>query len=298
MLKDLWSDIGRFESLFLEILDDTSKKEVLLYPICYCQIVRREGGFEVKLPKLLSCAGKTFSSKRYRWQDILLELDMFMLIGPSDEVIVGKDILSVQDPEAYRISFLPEYREIFYDVYSTLLKYWSVLSKVSGCSRRNTPAESVFTASLIFNEELFQECAHFCKNQSLRFKEEEAFFSALEKLSNFYSGYGDTKDIVQALESLYDLPDNFYSVDLEALREEINLLLKEIRKGKVPFKIKIKSVSGPDHGQGLFRRLLSKLVEKIKGLGGRRWTLMSSETAYFSFTEISLRRQKNPPIPS
>jgi len=121
----------------------------------------------VELPRLISCASKTFHTFRGRWQDILLELDLFQLITPRGDVIYGKDILKIQSPEGFRISFLPEYREVFYEVYSKFLKYWTVLSKVSSYSKRNTPAEGVYLSALIFNEELYTEAVHFAGLQSL-----------------------------------------------------------------------------------------------------------------------------------
>ncbi|MDQ7038393.1 MAG: hypothetical protein Q9N26_04230, partial [Aquificota bacterium] len=168
MLKDTWQEAGRLESLFLEIVEDPTKKEVLLYPICYCQLVRKDSSFEVDLQKLISCANKTFKITKGTWQDILLELDLFQLIAPNGDVICGKDILRIQSPEGFRVSFLPEYREIFYEVYSRFLKYWTILSKVSSYSRRNTPAEAVYLSVLIFNEELFKEVIHFCSLQTAR----------------------------------------------------------------------------------------------------------------------------------
>ncbi len=302
MLKDTWQEAGRLESLFLEIVEDPTKKEVLLYPICYCQLVRKENSFEVDLEKLISCANKTFKITKGMWQDILLEIDLFQLIDPNGDPVCGKDILRVHSPEGFKVSFLPEYREIFYEVYSRFLKYWTVLSKVSSYSKRNTPAEAVYLSVIIFNEELFPEVSHFCSNQSLRYPEEEPFFTALREISEFYRRCTDRKEIdvthlTKALENLSGLEEVYYGVNVARLRKDLENLIREVSRNRRYFLIKVSFHMRSDHGKGIFRRIISRLVGKIKQFGGRRWTLISSETAYSYSTGTCWRRQRDLPIP-
>jgi hypothetical protein len=279
MLKDTWQEAGRLESLFLEIVEDPSKKEVLLYPICYCQLVRRENTFEVELPKLIGCANKTFQVTRGMWQDILLELDLFQLITPGGDVLQGKDILRVQSPEGFRVSFLPEYREVFYEVYSRFLKYWTVLSKVSSYSRRNTPAEAVYLSVLIFNEELFREVVHFCSAQGARYPREAPFFSALGRTAEFYIRVVEKREfdlelLNGALEELNALRDIYYGVNLGRLRRDLEDLIREVSRNRRYFLIKIGFHMRSDRGRGLLRRFIDALMGKIREIGGRSRDLL------------------------
>jgi len=301
MLKDI-EEIGRLESLFLEVIDDPAKKEVLLYPICYCQLVRRENDFEVDLSKLLSCATKTFYTFRGRWQDILLELDLFQLMTPRGEVLLGKDILRLQSADGIKVSFLPEYREAFYEVYTRLLRYWTILSKVSTYSKRNTPAEAVHLSALIFNEELFVELVAYSKLQSLRFPREATFFEVVKDLSEFYLKASEKKGldislIEGTLPRLSNFPNPYYGINICRLRRDVETLLKDISKGRRHFILKISFTPDPNGRMGLLKDFMSRLVRKIKELGGKPWTLMSSETVFSSFTETCWRRQRGQQIP-
>lgn len=296
MLKDTWQDIGRLESIFLEIIDDPTKKEILLYPICYCQLVRKENSFEIDLGKLIGCANRTFHTFRGRWQDVLLELDLFQFLTPKGDVLLGKDILKISSTDGIKVSFLPEYREVFYEVYSKFLKYWTVLSKVSSYSKRNTPAEAVYLASLIFNEELYAETIHFSSLQRLRFPYEDIFFSALMDLSEFYIKVNERKEfdtylLEKALTKFQKLKGTYYGINMSKLKRDVENLIKEVEKGRRYFIVKISFTLGKGKGRGLVWRLFSKIARKIKEIGGRRWTLMNSGTAYFSFTETYWRRQ-------
>ncbi len=302
MLKDTWQEIGRLESIFLEIVDDPRKKEVLLYPICYCQLVRKENAFEVDLAKLLSCANKTFHTLRGRWQDVLLELDLFQFITPRGEVLWGKDVLRLQSAEGIKISFLPEFREIFYEVYARLLKYWTVLSKISSYSKRNTPAEAVHLSAVIFNEELYAELIHYTRLQAQRFPQEEPFFSVIADLSEFYIKINERREfdtglLEKALSRLSDFKSPYYGINIDKLRRDVEALLKDVTKGRKYFILKISFTIASDHGRGMVRRLISKVVGKIREIGGRRWSLMNSGTVFSSFTGTSWRRQRERQIP-
>ncbi len=302
MLKDTWQEIGRLESLFLEILEDPSKKEVLLYPICYCQLVRKESSFEVELSKLISYANKTFHTFRGMWQDVLLELDLFQFITPKGDAFYGKEVLKLQSTDGIRVSFLPEYREIFYEVYARLLKYWTVLSKVSSYSTRNTPAETVYLSSLIFNEELYGELIHYAGLQALRFPEETPFFEALKKLSEFYLKVNDRKEfdlslLEDARSKLSSLGSPYYGVNTMKLKKDVEQLIRDVRRGRKYFILKISFTVASGPRKGLLRRLITRVVGKIKQLGGKRWTLISSETVFSSFTGTSWKRQRGHQIP-
>ncbi len=303
MLKDTWQDIGRLENLFLEIIDDPSKKEILLYPICYCQLVRKESSFEINLPKLISCANKTFHTYRGRWQDILLELDLFQFITPRGEILSGKDILRFASPEGIKVCFLPEYKERFYEVYSRLLKYWTVLSKVSSYSKKNTPAEFVYLSALIFNEELYKEISHFTSTLSLRFPDEELFFSAVGNLAEFYTRIGEKKEfhvsaLERALSDLEKLGGTYYGINITKLRKDVESLIKEINRGRKHFVIKISFTIGTGHGKDRLRSVISKFIGKLRKFRGGRWTLMNSGVAHSLFKGSSWRKQKGQRVPA
>ncbi len=299
MLKYSWKELGRPESIFLEILDDPTKKEVLLYPICYCQLVRKFGSFNIDLDRLISCASKTFRVSKGRWQDILLELDLFQVITPEGSVLTGKDLLRLGSSEDLRVSFLPEYREIFYEIYSRFLKYWTVLSKVSSYTRKNTAGEHLYLISIIFNEELFPESMHYAEIQKIRYREEGRIFEALELLSTFYDTFltkreSDRELLLRSAELLGELPPVYYNLNVARLLGDVEELLRHVSRGREPYVIKIGFRRGSGSSGGLIRRLISRVMEGVKKLGGRRWTLMSSETAYFSFIETCSARQKAP----
>jgi len=302
MLKDIWQEAGRLESIFLEIIEDPTKKEVLLYPICYCQLVRKENSFEIYLPKLISCANKTFHTFRGRWQDILLELDLFQFITPRGDVFYGKEILKVPSPEGLTVTFLPEYREVFYEIYSKFLRYWTVLSKISSYSKRNTPAEAVYLSALIFNEELYTESVHFSNLQSMRFPGEEPFFSAVKDLAEFYVKVNerrefDTELLERAYAKISRFKNPYYGINTLKLRRDIENLIKDINKGKKYFILKIDFTIASSHRKGFLRKVVSKVVRKLKEIGGRRWTLMNSETVCSYFTGTSWKKQRDLRIP-
>jgi len=289
MLKDTWQEAGRLESIFLEIIEDPTKKEVLLYPICYCQLVRKENTFEIDLRKLISCANKTFHTFKGRWQDILLELDLFQLITLRGEVLYGKDILKIQSPEGFKISFLPEYREIFYEVYSRFLKYWTVLSKVSSYTKRNTPAEGVYLSALIYNEELFPESLYFANTQAMRFPKEEPFFSVVRLLSEFYMKVNERE---RALARTIELRNPYYGVNTAKLRKDLENLIKDLTRGRRYFVVKISFTVTSARKKGTLRGFVEKLLKRIGEFGKRRFNLIRSERSYLSLKGNSWKGRK------
>ncbi|HIC97628.1 MAG TPA: hypothetical protein EYP11_04435 [Aquificaceae bacterium] len=296
MLKGTGQELGRLESIFLEILEDPSKKEVLLYPICYCQLVRKESDFEVNLSRLISCASKTFHTMRGKWQDIFLELDIFQVISQRGDVLYGKDILRLGSPEGMKVSFLPEYREIFYEVYARFLKYWTVLSKVSSYSRRNSAAEITYLSALIFNEELYGELVYYAGLQAERFPEDSGFLEALKYVSEFYIRVSEKKEpdtslLKKALLKISNLGSPYYGINVRKFRKDLELLIRDVEKSGRYFVLKVSFTAISNRKKSIFRRVISGIVNKIRRLGGRRWTLISSEAVLSSFTETSWRGQ-------
>ncbi len=282
MLKDIWQEAGRLENIFLEIIEDPTKKEILLYPICYCQLVRKDSNFEIELTKLISCASKTFHTFKGRWQDILLELDLFQLITPKGDVLYGKEFLKIQSPEGFKISFLPEYREVFYEVYSKLLKYWTVLSKISSYSRRSIPAEQVYLSALIFNEELFPEAVHFVSMQSLRFPEERSFFYALKNMSEFYIRVNEKRELKtslleKSLSLLEELRDPYYGISVERLKRDIETLLRDIERGKRYFVLKIPFLLSSGNKKGFFKEIFEKVFNKLAEIRRKKLNLILAD---------------------
>ncbi len=301
MIQDTWFEVGRLESLFIEILDDPTKKEVLLYPICYCQLVRKEGTFEISLPKLLRCANKTFRSVKGEWQDIILELNLFQVMSTEGKLFTGKDILTISDETEYSISLLPEYREGFQDMCSRLIKYWGILSKVSSYTRKNTAAEYVHIISMVFNEGLYRESLYYSDNLTHRFPDEKLFWKLVGELSGFFSFYIQSEDVdikrlISALSISREFGEVYYSVDMKKLKEDLNRLRKHVMAGEQPYKIRIELFNNRGNRNSFITRIIDwfrKRTHLLRKNGGKRWILMSSGTDFSYYTEACLRRQKH-----
>ncbi len=302
MIKDTWSEVGRLESLFVEILDDPIKKEVLLYPICYCQLVRKEGVFEIELKKLLRCANKTFRSVKGSWQDILLELNLFQVKSQEGKVLLGKELLTLSSEEGYTVSLKAEYREDFQSVCSKLIKYWGILSKVSAYSRKNLASEYVHILSMVFNEGLFREAVYYSEILDQRFPAEAKFWKLVRELGEFYAAYLQSEDLdikrlAAASEIAKELGGVYYSVDMERLLRDIGRLKKTLMKGEPPFPVKIELLSNGGKRGGFITRIIDFFRRRLnflkKGGGKQRWTLMNSETGYSYFTGAYWKRQRH-----
>ncbi|NPB06292.1 MAG: hypothetical protein GXO03_01675 [Aquificae bacterium] len=261
----LWETPGRLESLFLELLDDPSKKELLLYPICYCQAVRRLGDFEVPLKSLLRCTDKSYRFTRVSWQDHLLELDLFLLKDKRGRTFRGKEILALCDEEGLRAELLPEYRDEFYGFYARLLKYWTVLSSASPYENEPPETLSAKLAVKAFNEGLYKEVRLYASLCSQRYPSARDFFTALKLLAEFYEAYQEGKlkeeNLKKARALLSVLGPRFLGVNLRCLKRELDRLLKSLKRGTV---YPIKLTFSESHGVKPFKKLLNFLLKPFR----------------------------------
>ncbi len=290
----LWEDLDRLENIFLELLDDPYKKEILLYPICYCQLVRKYGEFEVNLLRLINCAEKPYKYIQSKWQDIFLELGIFYIKDKSNKIYTGKSILLIPDKDLseYKACLISEYREDFYKFYTRLLKYWSILNSRSGFGRIVTQETSVRLLANIFNERLFKESSHYSEILSLRFSNEKEFFEGIKKLSEFYLDKKDINKLKEAQNLIKKVQDIYYGINVGKLKKDIEKLIKNFRKGELNY-INIEFFRERKR-RGIFK----KIVDFIKKLGGRRWNSDNLETDYYFSIEHFLRRPKRQIIPN
>ncbi|MGB9874496.1 MAG: hypothetical protein ACPLRS_05970, partial [Hydrogenobacter sp.] len=72
-------ETDRLEGIFLEVLDDTSKRELILYLLCYVQLIRKVGNVNIPLDQFLRCASRNFINMRNSWKDILAEMNIFFI---------------------------------------------------------------------------------------------------------------------------------------------------------------------------------------------------------------------------
>lgn len=291
----IWEELDRLENLFLELLDDPMKKEVLLYPICYCQLVRRTGSYEVPLSKLRACAEKPFKLLNASWQDVLFELGIFVLKDSEGRTYIGKEILSISDYEDLTVNVSQEYKEDFYKFYTKLLKYWGVLSSKLNYGKPLSPDASTYMLGLVFNEELFKEAKYYSEILSMRFPKEAPFFKAVKLLSEFYHAYKENGEVLEnnlrkALTLLGPLPDRFYVLNTLKLKKDIERLRKSVKRGEF-FVIKLELLQERKK-PSFFRRLYEFLKRKFFNFGGRKWSSHSSETDYYSFIKTFLKRRK------
>lgn len=286
----IWEELDRLENLFLELLDDPYKKEVLLYPICYCQQVRRSGEFEIPLERVLYCAEKPYKLVGGDWRDIFLELGVFYIKAPNGEILQGKDILRIKDKERLKVGLLQNYREDFYGFYTRLLKYWSVLSSKSFYGNNPNPEASTRMLVLTFNEKLYKESRYYAELLCGRYPREKGFFEAVKLLSEFYSEHNgqDSKEKLKKALKLLKQFESFYSVDVVKLRKDIEKLING--------NVKPITISFIRERRRKKRGLLSRIWSFIKSLGGRRWSLASSEADYYYFIETLLRKPKRQPM--
>ncbi len=262
----IWQELDRLENIFLELLDDPYKKEILLYPICYCQIVRRYGDYEVDLQRLIKCADKPYKLIGGSWQDYLLELGIFYVKDESGKIYTGKDLLFLTEDRDLKVCITGEYREDFYKFYARLLKYWSVLSSRLSYGKINTPEAGAYMLSLTFNEKLFKEARYYAEILAMRYPRERDFFTALKLLSDFYQAYlenGEIKEssLRKALGLLNALPGVYYRVNVQKLRKDLEKLLKSLKKESVPF-LRIEFWREKKK-EGFLRRIIRFLKSKI-----------------------------------
>jgi hypothetical protein len=108
---------NRLESLFLEVLEDQSKRELLLYLLCYIQLVKKEGNFSIGLDQFLGCAYRSFRASRSQWKDVLVELNLLKITDIYGNVYAGKDIYKLQEDNLLFVSLYEQYLEDFYGLF-------------------------------------------------------------------------------------------------------------------------------------------------------------------------------------
>ncbi len=296
----IWEELNRLESLFLELLDDPMKKEVLLYPICYCQLVRRSGNYDVPLFRLRACAEKPFKLLNASWQDILFELGIFTLKDREGRIFRGKEILSLTESDDLTVNISGEYKEDFYQFYTKLLKYWSVLSSKLTYGKPISPDASTHMLGLVFNEELFKEAKHYADILSMRFPKEAHFFKSVKLVSEFYQSYREKGEILEdnlkkAITLLGPLPDRFYMLNTLKFKKDIEKLRRSTRRGEM-FVIKLEFLQEKEK-RNFFKRIYNLFKKKLFSFGGKRWSSTSSGTDYYSFIETFLRKRRRRKTP-
>ncbi len=271
MLKYSWNKLDRLESLFIEIIDYPLKKEILLYPICYCQLVRKTNSFDIELSRLIGCANKTFRAIRGNWQDILAELNIFQVYSIDGTSFTGKDILKLADSEGLYISLLPEYKENFNMFCSKLLKYWNILSRISTYGKRNMVLEGVYISSLAFNEGLYEEVQLYIKLNEEYFESAVHFFKALYNICEVFKDFdfqNNIDDIISKLENALDqlekLPPIFYGINVSKLKKDTERFIRDLQKKKHPELFTIEFVKNKNKGGNLFKKLFNIITDKIK----------------------------------
>lgn len=251
-------ELDRLLSLFLEVMDDPSKKELLLYLLCYVQIARREGSGTIELDELLSCAYRNFRTSRSFWKDVLVELNLFKIWDLYGNVYKGKDIYKLSESGVYLMTLEGSYAQDISSFGHRVLKYWNIVNRLDG---RRSLGETIKACVFAFNEELYQEAALYAELQKERVPQEASFFSLIEELCRA-SLTKKKEDIHNHLLKSYklarELGDVYYEVNIRKLREDIQKGIKRLQKNQDPGKIKIEFVWKRNK-----RSFLSYLWEKI-----------------------------------
>ncbi|HIQ48470.1 MAG TPA: hypothetical protein EYH58_02380 [Aquifex aeolicus] len=289
----IWEELDRIEHLFLELLDDPYKKEILLYLICYCQQVRKIGDYEIDLERLLNCAEKPYKLIGGNWQDVLLELGIFYVKDGEGKIYTGKELFTLANRKKLKVGIVQDYREDFYKFYTKLLKYWSILSSKLTYGNNITPDVSARLLVLSFNEKLFKESKYYGEILMMRYPNEKKFFESVHLIAEFFHTYTETGNIKEenlkkALSILKEIPRIYYSVNIEKFRKELEKFMKDIKKGQFRY-IRIEFVK---EDKGKKRNIFSRILKFLKSLGGRRWSSTSSEADYYSFIEILLKKPR------
>ncbi len=258
----------RLESLFLEVVEDQSKKELLLYLLCYIQLVKKEGNFSISLGQFLGCAYRSFRASRSQWKDVLVELNLLKITDIYGSVYVGKDIYKLQEDSLFFVSLYEQYLEDFYGLSNRVIKYWSIVHKLS-YGKLWSPQDAIHTAVYIFNEELYEEYVHYSELQKERFKRERVFFEVLEKVVKGTISQDCAKHWWEALELARELPDVYYGVDVEKLRKSLETNWRRCQKGKRVEKVKVEFVR-QSKGRGFWGRIkdsINRIYRRISDRG-------------------------------
>ena len=287
----------KLQSLFLEVLDDLQKKELLLYLMCYVQVVRREGNFSVELSRYLSCSSKSFKETRHDWRDILVELNLFFITDTYNNIFFGKDIYKVDDRDINFISITEPYIKNFEEFSHRVIKYWNIVNRALTYPGRVSLQNSLFMLSLTFNEELYDEAILYADVCSQRFARDDKFFKAVKHLSLMEISnepHKKVKHAQQALEILATLGPVYYEIHVEKLLEDVRHLIRRVQKNKPYKRIKIEIIKDKGYNKpNLLKRLFDQIRNAVKSLkGGKKWTLDSSEIAFCCSMENYLKRPR------
>ncbi len=233
----------RLQSLFLEVLEDQNKRELLLYLLCYIQLAKKEGSFSVSLDEFLRCAYRSFRSSRNQWKDVLVELNLLKITDIYGSVYSGKDIYKIQEDSLLFISLDPAYVDDFHLISSRLVKYWSIVHKMDYGKLWNAQ-DAVSIGVYIFNEELYEEYMDYAEIQKERFRKEAVFFEVLEEVIGGLTARREESLIhwLEAMELVKKLPEVYYRVNVEKLKKDIESNLKRAQKGKRTEKIKVEFI--------------------------------------------------------
>ncbi|WP_155991100.1 hypothetical protein [Thermocrinis jamiesonii] len=246
---------NRLQSLFLEVLEDQNKRELLLYLLCYVQLVKKEGSFSVSLDEFLRCAYRSFRSNRHQWKDVLVELNLLKITDIYGSVYSGKDIYKIQEDSLLFISLDPAYAEDFYLISNKLVKYWGIVHKLEYGKLWNVQ-DAINLGVYIFNEELYEEYMDYAEIQKERFRKEAVFFEALEEIIKGLTAKSEKNLLhwLKAMELLKKLPDIYYGINVGKLKKDVENNWKRAQKGKKVEKIKVDFIK-PSKKSSFWQRL-------------------------------------------
>ena len=233
----------RLQSLFLEVLEDQNKRELLLYLLCYIQLVKKEGSFSISLDEFLKCAYRSFRSSRSQWKDVLVELNLLKITDIYGSVYSGKDIYKIQENSLLFISLDPAYVDDFHLISSKLVKYWGIVHKLEYGKLWNAQ-DAVSLGVYIFNEELYEEYMDYAEIQKERFKKETAFFEVLEEIIMGLTTKREESLLhwLESMERVKKLPEVYYGINIEKLKKDIENNWKRAQKGKRTERIKVEFI--------------------------------------------------------
>ncbi len=252
------------ESIFLEVLDDLSKKEVLLMILCYIQLVRRENSFEVPLIDLIKCSEKPYKHIKGDWRDIMMELDIFY-ITEEDKTYEGKDIFKVQDTSQAIVSIVNVYKPDFNNISNIITKYWNIVSRLSSFSGEDIIEKRISTVVLLFNEQLYKECilySNMLKERSLSDKEKVFFDGMIDACFSMEFYQKDlidrAKDYAKNTSNKLNIVENFYGLNLKDFVKHLDLFFKKPQKQKLKELPKLQTIKHYKK-PNIFSRFFSKL---------------------------------------
>ncbi|MDW8066968.1 MAG: hypothetical protein RMI50_04740 [Aquificaceae bacterium] len=255
-----------FSSIVLEVLDDPTKKENIFYFLCYSQLVRREGSFNIDLERFLSCAYRNFKNARNYWKDVLVEMNLFVISDLYGNTYWGKDIYKVEEGGIYLISLRHDYLPIFDSISYKALKLWNILSRTVIYRKHLTAQDAVIISTMMFNEGLYEELKSYCEVCFERYASEFLYFRILYKLSSIYTG--DVKksidELSAVLKDVQKIEPVYYGVNTLKLKRDIQYLLEKAERGKSIGPIKIEFVNQKNKKRNWFRNLLTRIVGMFK----------------------------------